>query len=124
MDNKIPETEQALFNQGLAKLSRIDTQKQILQRARIMEDPNTVFYALVNIRNEIHERMTPHERKIGDSLECSAYNLLLQQRKGSDNTKVFLALSYFERYLADLEMKYGLSLPNKESAGDSISEME
>jgi hypothetical protein len=101
-----------LFNAGVAKLMRIDKQRQLMAAARIEKQWGMFVDCLENIRTEINENLEDDEKILCNDFECK----IKRQINSAHKTKKidgFLLRSY-ELYLGELEHKYGYSMPNKE----------
>jgi len=119
--------KESLFNAGIAKLERIDSQRRIVNQARLENNWQILSSALINIRNEVHDRMNPDEKDKADDMETAMRTEVISYRqkksKGIRNMVINSKLmDGYNRYLSDLEMKYGLSLPNKPNESDSADE--
>lgn len=113
MDSIQPtETNQTLFNAGVAKLMRIDKAWQIVHFSRIQKDYIMLSDSLLSIRGEINQKLNPEERN-----KC--FDFEKQIKKEIDTLKYRHKISItpfreYELYLGDLEFKYGYSMPDKE----------
>ena len=104
-------SDKTKFNSGIAQLERIDRQMQILQMARIQHHWDAMTDALINIRSEIDGSMTPEEKTEGDTFEFDIKKLLFKvRRKGSD----LRLITEYERFLGQIQKKYGYSMPLKD----------
>ena len=106
------ETNQTLFNAGVAKLMRIDNQWKLAQYSRIQKDYVMLSDSLLNIRTEINQKLNPEERN-----KCIGYEQSMKTELDALKYKHKISLTpfrEFELYLGDLEFKYGYSMPDKE----------
>jgi len=103
-------SNKSLFNAGVAKLIRIDRQRQIYAFANMNKQFEIMADALENIRNELNERMEKDERDIADEYETDLKNQILRNKR----EKVINVNSFkqYIRYLGDIEYKYGYSMPD------------
>lgn len=113
--------KESLFNAGLAKLERIHEQKRIMYMARIHHEWPIFADCLTNIRTELNERMDTTEREIGNKHEKEINEVITDYKRRKKN-KILVdinvkPLKAYERFLCDLEYKYGMSMPDKLGAG-------
>ena len=111
-----------LFNAGVAKLMRINEIKRQLHLCRVFDNEQQRRRWLGSYHSEINERLNDTER-----LKCSEceenLDLFLKSKGkkfGFDVTFLDKLLDEYELYLADLEYKYGFSMPDKEDAGHAL----
>lgn len=103
-------TSKSLFNAGVAKLIRIDRQRQIYAFANINKQFEVMADVLENIRNELNERMETEEREKADNYERELkLQVLRNKREKVININIF---KEYIRYLGDIEYKYGYSMPD------------
>lgn len=111
-----------LFNAGVAKLMRIDNIKRQLHLCRVYDNEQQRRRWLGAYHCEVNERLNLVERK-----RCEEYEEKLDiflKNKGAklsfDITFLDKLLDDYELFLADLEYKYGFSMPDKEDAGNAL----
>lgn len=104
------EENQSLFNAGVAKLKRIDKLRIKIHDSRSELDYNNWFSALLGIREELCERMTPEEETECDKTELNIQKVLDSNLQLLKNNM----LNKYGRYLSKIEYKYGYSMPDKE----------
>lgn len=122
---KEEDSQQALFNSGIAKLERIHKIRLSIVKARYLEDYSAWSNLLHSFRSEVNERLSQEERSKANKYQASIKNLLYicsrHQKLCRTNQQplglLVNSLEEFELFLGDLEYKYGLSLPDKKAAG-------
>jgi len=115
----VEDDKKTLFNAGVAKLMRIDYIKKNLHWCRVNDDEQGRSRWLESYRSEINERLNKEEKE-----KCCKYKeriiSLLKFSSGTDKFDTNIldkTMDDYELFLADLEYKYGFSMPDAEDAG-------
>lgn len=108
--------KEAKFNAGMSKLDRINLLRIYIINCKVRGDDKNQLSLLSSYYTELSERMTDEEKKKADEFE-NKLKFLVETELDADYT-----LNQFYRFLASVEHKYGLGLPDakREDLGKAV----
>ncbi len=110
------------FNAAISKLQRIHMLRHQSQIYRLEHNLVGWFECLLAVRSELWQKMNDKERDKSEALCINLSNVcndyisqvdVANNEGGSISSDFYTLLDSLERWLFDIEQKYGLSLPDK-----------
>jgi len=112
------EEDKSLFNAGIAKLKRIDQIKIRMHYARENKQFGLWLDCLSGWREEMSKRMEVEHNDEADKIEDAIREVMIT--RGLEHM-LRSKLKEYGMYLSKLEFKFGLSMPNQDSAMNALN---